>query len=145
MQKKFCRLLFLPAFVCLFSCYSQHRGSSGVEAAMKKYDALILQLDAAGIAHMFTEHGRLGNMATGQDSIRKFLSAFKGISVLTQSSVTDSIILKDNKAVQQGHFRQSDIISGKDTVLVKGTFTAHWIWAGKNGWRLESMETLPLQ
>ena len=68
----------------------------------------------------------------------------QGIRVLSQSSVTDSLKITGNRAIQNGHYQQSDLLNGKDSVSVKGNYTAHWLWERKNGWRLESMETVPI-
>ncbi len=107
---------------------------------MHHYDNLILKLDADSIALLYTPDGKLGDIATGRDSIRKFLSSFKNVTVLSQSSLTTSIYLNKDTAVQKGTYTQTDIV-GKDTIHVKGEYTATWQWMRKNGWHIKRMET----
>lgn len=136
-------LKFASLIILIFSvsCTTPRHNKAGVELAMKRYDHLILKLDANGIAELFTPDGKLGEMARGRDSIRKFLSSFKNIRVISQSSSSTSIYISGDSAIQQGTYRQSDIISGKDTVNVKGEFTATWQWVQHKGWYIRQMST----
>ena len=110
---------------------------------MQQYDHYILNLDADSISLLFTSDGQLGDMATGRDSIKKFLSSFKNVKVLSQSSVTQSIDIINDTAIQKGTYTQSDLVSGKDTMHVKGEFTAQWQWMNNN-WYIKKMTTKPL-
>ncbi|MGC4102768.1 nuclear transport factor 2 family protein [Ferruginibacter sp.] len=116
-----------------------------MEAAMQKYDALILRLDADAISKLFTADGKLGNIATGRDSIKKFLSSFKNVQVLSQHSSTTSINIIADTATQNGIYHQTDVVNNRDTVTVKGEFTARWLWINKKGWFIQQMETKPTQ
>jgi SnoaL-like domain len=118
------------------SCHSDHSRSE-IELSMKQYDHYIKNTDADSIAQMFTPDGGLGNIAHGRDSIRKFLSSFKNISVLATESTTGSIVLNSDSATQTGTYWQLDLINAKDTVKVKGIFTARWKWTKESGWRLK--------
>ena len=114
-----------------------------VTKAMQKYDALILKLDAAGIAQLFTPDGNLGDIAIGRDSIKKFLLSFKNIRVLSQSSTSTSIKINADTALQKGLYFQTDLVAEKDTIKVKGSYTATWQWINKK-WLIKKMATKSL-
>jgi hypothetical protein len=101
-------------------------------------------MDTDSIALLFNPDGNLGNVASGRDSIRNFLSRFKDFKVLSQASSTKSITINRDSAVQQGDYHQTTIISKNDTVKVNGTFTATWIHS-KSQWHLKRMLTKPVQ
>lgn len=140
---KFLRFFILTNLILLFSCNSSMHNKSGVETAMKYYDHLILKLDADSISMLYTSDGSLGDMAIGRDSIRKFLSAFKNVRVLSQISETKSIDIVRDTAIQKGTYTQTDIVTGKDTIKVKGEYTARWEWIRKGGWHIKRMTTKP--
>lgn len=127
----------------LYSCNAGKHSSKSVESAMQQYDHFILNLDADSIALLFTPDGNLGNIARGRDSIKKFLSSFKNVRVLSQSSSTTSIQINKDTAVQKGAYRQVDIVAEKDTVKVKGEYTATWLWINQKGWHIKEMTTKP--
>lgn len=142
-NQKFLRWFIIIYFISLFSCNttSHNKNKEGVENAMKYYDHLILKLDADSIAMLYTADGKLGDIATGRDSIKKFLSSFKNVAVLSQSSTTGSVKIIRDTAIQTGTYTQTDLVSGKDTVKVKGTYIARWQWMRKAGWHIKRMET----
>jgi ketosteroid isomerase-like protein len=140
---------FLFVIGCLFqviliSCATGKHDKNGVESAMKQYDRLLQKMDPDSISLLYTKDGDLGNMAHGRDSIRKFLSGFKNITVLSQSSTTESIQISADTAFQKGMYYQKDVI-GKDTIAIKGTYTATWLWETQNGWLIKRMETKPVK
>ena len=134
-------LIVAGFIIFFFSCNTSKHSNAGVESAMKYYDHLILKLDADSIALLYTADGNLGGVAKGRDSIRKFLSSFKNVRVLSQASTTTSIKISRDTAIQNGTYTQSDIVSGKDTVYVKGTYMARWQWIKKEGWHIKEMTT----
>ena len=142
-QGYFLLLLFANCLL-LLSCTTSTHNKSGVEAAMKYYDHLILKLDADSIALLYTPDGNLGGMAIGRDSIKQFLSTFKNVQVLSQVSTTDSIHIIRDTAIQKGSYTQTDIVAGKDTLHVKGEYTVQWQWIHKQGWHIKKMITKPL-
>lgn len=143
MKVKSVVLIFIFTVSVIVSCSSNRHDQQAVKIAMKHYDRLILHLDAEGISKLFMPQGNLGNIAIGRDSIKKFLSSFKNVKVLSQESTTSSLIVKADTAVQTGHYTQSDLIGGKDTVYVKGTFKATWQRLKKGGWLIQKMTTKP--
>ena len=132
---------FLIALVLFAGC-GVPRDRAGVERAMERYDSLLVRMNTDSIALLFTADGDLGTVAHGRDSIRKFLARFAGFKVLSQSSTTDSIFIEDDTAVQTGHYHQKTVIPMNDTVVVKGAYTARWIFLRDSGWRLKKMETV---
>jgi hypothetical protein len=83
------------------SCHPDHSRSE-IELSMKQYDHYIKNTDADSIALMFTPDGDLGNIAHGHDSIRKFLSSFKNVSVSATASTTGSIVFNGDYPHKQG-------------------------------------------
>ena len=139
------RTHYLLSFIfaaTLLSCARKHNRDTVVQA-MQQYDRLIMKLDADSISLLYTPDGRLGEIAQGRDSIKKFLSSFKNVQVLSQSSSTSSIIITGDTAIQKGDYTQTDVIAEKDTVKVKGTYTATWLWLPENGWHIKQMTTSP--
>lgn len=126
------------------SCNATQHNEKGVESAMKKYDHLIKKLDADAIAMLYTPDGDLGKMAHGRDSIRRFLATFKNMHVLSQLSTTTSIVMNGDSSLQKGTYHQTVVIAGKDTVRVKGEYTANWLWIPGEGWHIKHMETKPV-
>lgn len=128
-------LLFIGA--CTFPKHNK----TEIEEAMSHYNNLILKLDADSISFLFTENGNLGDVAIGRDSIKSFLSTFKNVKVLSQTSTTKNILISQDTAFQEGSYSQVDLIGNKDTVRVKGTYSSIWNWDKNNGWLIQKMIT----
>lgn len=141
LDKRFHCFPALLILMLLSSCSSTKHSKAGVESAMTYYDNLILKLDADAISRLYTEDGNLGNIAIGTDSIKKFLSSFKNVRVLSQYSVTKSISIVHDTAIQLGSYLQTDLVAGKDTIHVKGEYNAQWQWIPKKGWHIKHMIT----
>lgn len=136
-------LFIIINLVTLLSCSNNHN-KKGVEAAMKLYDHFIQKMDADSIAWLYTPDGNLGDIARGRDSIRKFLASFKNVRVISQSSATSFLELIGDSSIQKGTYQQTVIVSEKDTVKVKGEFTANWLWIPSDGWHIRRMTTKSL-
>jgi hypothetical protein len=96
LTSKLLRLFFSTNFIFLLSCNTARYSKSEIDSAMKHYDNLILKSDADSISLLYTPDGNLGDITIGRDSIKKFLSSFKNVRVLSQSSTTKSIrIIRD--------------------------------------------------
>lgn len=126
------------------SCNHSH-SKNEIESAMQKYDSLIQAMDADGISKMFTPDGKLGDAAQGRDSIKKLLSSFVNSKVLSQSSNTKSIELKNDSATQTGMYFQTAVIEGKDTLHLKGKYTINWRLLDDEGWKIKKIVTEPMQ
>jgi hypothetical protein len=143
--KKYLVLAFLSGIIFIQSCNTSEHSKSDVELAMKHYDNLILKLDADSISMLYTPDGNLGDIAVGRDSIKKFLSTFKNVKVLSQTSTTNSINIIHDTAIQKGSYTQIDLIAEKDTVKVKGEYTTQWQWIKNEGWHIKHMVTKPIK
>ena len=136
---------FLIMLALIVSCNSSKHNIKGVELAMKQYDHLILKLDADSIALLYAPDGKLGNIAHGRDSIRNFLLTFKNLKVLSQTSNTQFLKVNGDTSLQKGTYHQTVVVADKDTVNVKGEYTATWVWIPKSGWHIKNMETKPIK
>ncbi len=134
-------VLFLPLFLLIIKPAAAQHDKNGVEMRMKYYDHLIQQLDADSIALLYMPDGQLGEMARGRDSIKQFLSSFKNVKVLSQQSTSESMHINGDTALQRGFYTQKDVVNNKDTISVKGSYTAHWQWKENEGWLIQKMET----
>ena len=123
-------------------CGTSHKESE-VEAAMKRYDDLIVRMDADSLALLFEPDGELGEMAKGRDSIRRFLQSFTNVKVLSNLSTSESVELNADSAVQKGHYSQIAVINNRDTLKPTGAYTGHWHWSPDQGWLIRKMETNP--
>ena len=130
-------VIFFPA------CQPKKRSAETVERAMQKYDRYLLHMDVDSISLLYTPDGELGKMAKGRDSIRRFLENFKKYKVLYQLSKTNLIKINGDTALQSGLYTQKVIVPVNDTVIVKGLFSANWIWMDSTGWHIQRMETQP--
>lgn len=144
MRSQFIPTVFLVFNISFFliACEKNHTNAE-IEQSLQQYNHYLKNTDADSISLMFTEEGNLGNKVYGRDSIRRFLSKFKNIKILSSSLVTKSIAFNGDFATQQGAYEQTDLINGKDTAKAKGVFTAQWKWIHNTGWRLKSMLTTP--
>lgn len=133
-------LLFVVITLLIISCNKKHNNDE-IEAAMKNYDRQIQNMNADSIAMLFTPDGNLGDMVFGRDSIRSFLATFKNVHVLSTISTTGSIELNADSSTQVGSYQQVDIIDNKDTIHVKGSYTAKWKWISGQGWLIKKMTT----
>jgi len=132
--------LFLICAVVIYSCQSQAK-QQAVKQAMATYDRLIKKMDADSIALMYTTDGDLGIIAHGRDSIRKFLSTFTNVKVLSASSSSENIKIKDDTAVQSGRYEQVALVNNSDTVRPTGSYEAKWVWIKNEGWKIRRMIT----
>jgi len=115
-----------------------------IESAMNRYNHYLVSMNVDSIASLFCKDGDLGNIAHGQDSIKRFLLKFKNYKVLSQSTKTISISIKLDTAFHKGMYDQTTITPHQDTVRVKGQFNARWIWSKALGWKIKRMDTTPM-
>lgn len=135
-------MLLVTFILFTFSCVSNH-SKNEILTASGRYDHFIKAMKADSIASMFTRNGSLGDIASGRDSIYRFLLKFKNIKVLLQESTTDSISIHSDSAVQIGTYKQVDVLPNNDTVQVKGRFITKWNWLRNEGWLIQKIETSP--
>src|SRR5271155_3045158 len=102
------------------ACGPRPHARTEIEAAMIRYDSLLRRMDGDSIALMFTPDGMLGPAVKGRDSIRRFLSGFGNVRVLSVSTTSDSLQLHGDSALQQGDYRQIAVVDQKDTFHIHG-------------------------
>lgn len=110
---------------------------------MNRYDRMLEKMNIDSIAFQYAPEGELGNVAKGRDSIRSFLKKFASYKVLSNNSVTDSIEIYGDSALQTGHYTQVTILPTKDTAHLTGLMIVHWIWSSNEGWKISKMITKP--
>lgn len=130
----------LASLFGMFSCKARH-DPSDIVAGMHHYDRLIEKMNVDSIALLYTRDGQLGEAAKGRDSIRNFLKAFSGYTVLSNQSISDAIKLNGDSAMQAGTYTQLTILPSKDTTHIKGQFEARWVWLPGEGWKIARMTT----
>ncbi len=135
-------VFFLLLVLSLSSCNKGH-SKTEIEAAMQQYDHLIQKMDADSISLMFTPNGDLGDQAHGRSWIKKYLSGFTNVKVLSQHSGSDSILITGDSCTQKGMYQQVTVVSPADTLKLQGTYIAHWVWSKNTGWLLSSIKTIP--
>jgi len=139
---KTCFILFFFT-ITMQSCMQPKADPLVIEQAMQNYNRHIISMNVDSIASSYTEDGQLGDIATGRDSIKKFLAKFASFKVLSQVSTTDSISIHQDTATQKGHYAQTVIVPAHDTISVKGQFTATWLLQKNGDWQIKHMETIP--
>lgn len=135
-------LLFIAVFARCTTKGIRHNKNE-VELALEKYDRLIQKMDGDSIALMYTINGKMGDMATGRDAIRKFLSTFTNVKVLSAHTTSDSLYVDDDSAIQSGRYHQIAVVDNHDTIRARGLYTAHWLWTKEDGWKIREMMTTP--
>lgn len=115
---------------------------------IKKYERLVKDLKADSISQLFTLDAEIGHenqtRVKGRDSIYRFLSSFKNITVLRNIDSITSIKITKDSATVQGVYKQTAIIAGKDTVNVAGHFTSQMVEDKSRNWLIYSMQTRSL-
>jgi len=101
-------------------------------------------MKADSISQLFTTDAEIGHedqpVVKGRDSIYSFLSSFKNIRVINNRDEIVSSSIKNDSAIVNGNYKQTVVISGKDTINVAGKFMATMI-RSKDNWLISKMKT----
>jgi len=112
---------------------------------IRKYERFVLEMKADSIAQLFTTDAEVGHenqpVIKGRDSIYSFLSSFKNVRVISNRDYIESSSVKNDSAIVDGHYKQTVIISNKDTVSVAGKFTAIMVRDKNKTWFIAKMKT----
>ena len=115
----FCLLASLTTI--LYSC-ARNSAKETPPDVIKKYERLVLEMKADSISQLFTTDAEIGHedqpVVKGRDSIYSFLSSFKNIRVINNHDEIVSSSIKNDSAIVNGNYKQTVVISGKDTVNV---------------------------
>ncbi|MGH9409553.1 MAG: YybH family protein [Vicinamibacterales bacterium] len=115
-----------------------------LQSGLARYEKLVLSMDHAGIAALFTDDGEVDNGGErpiqGPAAIDAFLRQFSSYKVLRYEIVATKTTINDPAAVQTGCFHQRVRLPDSHVVDVFGTFRAEWIRM-PSGWRIWRMGT----
>jgi uncharacterized protein (TIGR02246 family) len=115
--------------------------------AMQQYSKLLITMDSAAIAALFTPDGEI--VVTGQepvrgrDAIRKHLESFKDFKVQSDVVTTDMVAVHGDSGHVTGSFRQRVRIPSGEVVEAHGAYTADWLHGPDGKWYIRSMSTTP--
>jgi hypothetical protein len=119
-----------------------------IVAMMARYDELILAMDSAAIARLFTADGAIVNagkvMATGPAEVAGFLATFDGkIKVeKTRSTIDESTVTEPTARVGGTYAQTARVVESGRALSVSGRFTAELV-RDESGWRFRRLETMP--
>ena len=122
-----------------------------VKAAMRRYDQLVLSMNAQGIAAMFTPDGEIVNagktVARTPASIRAFLDSFDGkVRVEENVNSIESVTVTGVAALLTGSYQQKALIlADKREIRVQGKFEVEWSRQPDGRWLIQRMSTRSAQ
>jgi uncharacterized protein (TIGR02246 family) len=122
-----------------------------VKAAMRRYDQLVLAMNAEGIAAMFTPDGELidagKTIASTPASIRAFLQSFDGkVRVEENASSIESVTLTGATAIMTGTYQQKALLlPDKREIRVQGKFEVEWSRQPDGQWLVRRMSAQSAQ
>jgi uncharacterized protein (TIGR02246 family) len=117
-----------------------------VEQAAQRYGSLLLAMDAAGVANMYTPEGvweRASGPLTGRDAIRNALANPNGVTVLGVEMKTSYIAYNGPAVVQTGDISQTVKLPNGRTTTSSARFEATWVRTQEADWRILRMVTRP--
>ena len=118
-----------------------------IRQATRNYSGLIVAMDHAAIAAMYTKDGEMSAEGEptirGPDAIRAHLETFKDFHVLSEILTTDSISVEGNTARVVGTYHQRVRVPAGDTVMAAGEYMADWLRDPAGQWRVRRMTTAP--
>lgn len=123
------------------------RDRATLDAALAHYAALVLHMDAHGIAALYAPDGALGNegqmIVRGPEAIEEYLRGFDAYHVLAYSAVADTTAVLGANGYQAGAYRQRVQLPSRDTVEVHGRFQVEWTRQPDGAWRIQRMRAIP--
>jgi len=143
--KLFSLLSFVLAYV--YSC-PHSKTAASPQAIIKTYERLVLEMKADSISNLFTTDAEIGHEnqrpVRGRDSIYALLSSFKNVRVIENRDNISSVSTRGDSATVNGTYKQTVIVSEKDTVHVTGSFTSEMIRDKDKNWLIWKMRTKSL-
>jgi ketosteroid isomerase-like protein len=122
-----------------------------VKAAMRRYEKLVLSMDAEGISAMFTPDGEIVDagktVARTPASIRAFLGSFDGkVRVEENVNSIESVTVRGAAAILTGAYQQKALIlADKLEIQVQGKFEVEWSRQPDGRWLIRRMSTRSAQ
>jgi ketosteroid isomerase-like protein len=118
-----------------------------VEAGLQQYSRLLVSMDSAGIAAMFTPEGEITNprqtTVHGRAAIQKFIASFSDFHVLANTDVATSTLIDGNTAEQLGTYEQSVRSPQGHLFTVSGRLEIEWIKNAEGDWQIMQLATFP--
>ena len=115
-----------------------------IEAALQRYNQLIITIDASGIATMYTVDGELVNSGQaaikGPKAIHDFLASFVGVHVESNVMTTESITVTGDSAIQIGTDDQKVTVNGQ-LQSIHNRFEIEWARQPDSRWLIRRMST----
>ena len=137
------------ALVVLVACGGAQRpvdDNAALATALRRYEQLVIAMDHASIAALFTPDGELGS--AGQEPIRgpaaidAYLAKFGDYKVLDEKIVTTTTEIHGDTAHQLGTYHQRVRVPKGDIVEVGGDIGIDWLRT-PDGWRIHKAWTKP--
>jgi uncharacterized protein (TIGR02246 family) len=144
------RALIIAVIVASTACatrVSTADATTQLRQATENYAHLILAMDGAAIAALYTDDGE--SVVVGQpplrgpEAIRKQLESFRDYHVLSENLTADTITIDGPDGHVVGKYRQRVRIPSGDVVEVHGGYAADWIRVRRDGWKIRRMVTTP--
>jgi uncharacterized protein (TIGR02246 family) len=118
-----------------------------VEAGLQQYSRLLLAMDSAAIAQMFTPDGEVTNPSQppvkGRAEIQKFIASFSDFHVLSNTDVSTSTLIDGNTAEQLGTYEQSVHSPQGHLFKVSGRLEIEWVKDASGEWKIMQLATFP--
>ncbi|HEY4989497.1 MAG TPA: nuclear transport factor 2 family protein [Opitutaceae bacterium] len=118
-----------------------------VQARLHRYEGLLLAMDSAGIAAMFTPDGAMVNPnqapVKGRDAIQKFLASFSDYKVLSNADQATSTLIDGDTSEQIGTYRQK-VRSPEGRIFeASGRLEIGWVRDASGEWLIAELATFP--
>ena len=118
-----------------------------VQARLQQYAGLLLKMDAAGIAAMFTPDGAMVNPSQpavrGRQAIQKYLQSFSDYKVLSNSDEATSLLVDGDAAEQIGTYHESVRSPQGRLFEVSGRLEVNWARDASGEWYIAELGTFP--
>ena len=118
-----------------------------VEARLRRYSALVLAGDNAGIAAMFAPDGEMVNpkrpSVRGRAAIERYLCGFSDFHVVSNADEESSLAVDGDTAEQLGTYRQSVRSPDGQVFEASGRFEIGWVRDASGAWLVAQLATFP--
>ncbi len=150
--RRLARTAALLLCALLFACENPRAArlkadKADVEAGLRRYSALTLAMDSAGIAAMFAPDGEMVNPkrppVRGRAAIEKFLSGFSDFHVVSNADEASSTVVDGDTAEQLGTYRQRVRSPDGQEFEATGRFEIGWVRGASGEWLLSQVATFP--
>lgn len=118
-----------------------------LRAGMERYRDLVVAMDHAGIAALFTPDGEIAVRGqppiTGRDAILKHLERFKDYRVESEEITTESADVHGAFGHVTGHYRERVRLPSGRKEEARGAYAADWHREPDGKWYIRFLTTIP--